>query len=133
MNWGCWTVLAIVALFYLAIEFAPSNIKLAGEYCSEKTTVKYPPFAGGGEGWLYTCVQLNEDSTCTVMLMQSGYGNSKSWDGKWSQISKNSCKIYGVSTESHDYNGAYQLDGDELKGKEPIYGVYKRDYTPRTW
>lgn len=133
MNKGCWTIIIIGLVLYIIGRIVPEKIVLTGEYCSQKTTVKYPKFAGGGEGWFYKCITLKPDSTCTIVVTQSTYNSSYHLDGKWSELSKGVCKIFGVPDEKDNYNGIYKLKNDELLGQDPVFGIYKKDYTPKTW
>ena len=99
----------------------------SGKFCSKRNVVKAPP-PFSGELWRYDCITLEADSTCKIVNNENG--GVSLFNGKWTQLSNNQCKIYGVVSKGKIYNGDYELDGDKLVGNEPNYGVYVRDFAP---
>jgi hypothetical protein len=125
MNKGCLILVILGIVISLIGKYAPVDLK--GSYCSKKTTVKYTLFKG--EGWFYKCIDLNSDSTCTITIAQSN-GSNYQLTGKWSDLSNGVCRISGVSEEKDNYNGIYEFKDGDLFGREPVWGVYTKDYTP---
>ncbi len=129
--------LIVISSFYILSKWlfgVGTDKEFVGEYC------QYPVKMGVGKNkwWEYSRIELNQDSSChisyysAIPIQSYAYGPSSSFDGRWTRVSENECKVFGVSEEKYNYNGIYVLDNDKLQPPaSSLQETYERDLVPK--